>query len=325
MELQELHKLAAGRIEKALNEVCAPALRKLKIAEKVVGGHLPSNRFMESGRSSVAVAAVNGNVKEAVSKAVDAVGGWEKAFNPGDKILLKPNYNSPDPPPGSTDVEFLAAVVELLREAGCSDITVGDCSGLLWHPTVEVFKKTGMLQRMEEMGVPVIVFDDGPWVEVPVEGGEYLSNVVVPQAVLNCDKLVYLPSLKTHSLARFTMGLKLGVGLLHPAMRPATLHQENLEEKCAEINLAVKPDLVIMDGRVAFISGGPATGERVHPQLVMVSGDILALDVEGVKILQSYEGENLLKMDAWDLPVIKHAARLNLGALTPEGYSVIKV
>jgi uncharacterized protein (DUF362 family) len=324
MDLSELHRSASERIENALNDVCAPSLREIGPVKSVDKGHIPENVYLDSGAALVGITSAEGDVKAAVNRAMEAIGGWGRALRPGDKILLKPNYNSPDPPPGSTDVEFLAAVVELLRESGYSDIIVGDCSGLLWHPTMDVFQKTGTLQRMKEMGVPLVSFDDGPWVDVPVKG-EYLDKVTIPEVVLQCDKIVYLPCMKTHRLARFTMGLKLSVGLLHPALRPVTLHRENLEEKSAELNLAVRPDLIIMDGRVAFITEGPADGQRVYPDFVLVSGDPVAIDVEGVKILKSYQGENLLDMEAHQLPVIRHAARMGMGQADEGRYRVKRV
>lgn len=324
MDLADLQRKVSERIETALNSVCAPSLREIRSVRKVERGHVPQNRYLESGEPVVSITAAEGDVKAAVLRSVEAIGGWERALRHEDRVLLKPNFNSPDPPPGSTDVEFLTAVVELLREAGYHDISVGDCSGLLWHPTMDVFQETGAWQRMKEVGVPMLSFDDGPWVDVPVDG-EYLDLVTVPEAALRCDKLIYLPCMKTHRLARFTMSLKLGVGLLHPAMRPVMLHREDLEEKCAELNLAMRPDLVIMDGRVSFITDGPADGERVYPDLVLASGDQVAVDVQGVKILQSYGGENLLDLEAHELPLIKHAAKLGVGTAKEGSYRVKQV
>lgn len=322
MNFSELHKMASGRIEAALNTVCLPELREIGTVRKAEIGHIPENRYLEKGLPAVSITPERGNLKEAISRAVEAIGGWARALDPQDRILLKPNFNSPDPPPGSTDVEFLAAVVELLKEAGYHDLMVGDCSGLLWHPTIEVFRKTGALDRMKELGVPLVSFDQSSWVEIPVEG-EFLDRVIIPEEVLQCHKIIYLPCMKTHRLARFTMSLKLGVGLLHPAMRPVTLHGSNLEEKCAELNLAVRPDLIIMDGRLAFITEGPAQGERVSPGLVLASGDPLAVDMEGLKVLQSYNGENMLDMEAGELPLIRHAAKINIG-VSGKGEYVVK-
>jgi hypothetical protein len=47
---------------------------------------------------------------------VEAIGGFGRMVRPGDRIAIKPNFNSGDPPPNSTDIPFLTAVVRLLRD-----------------------------------------------------------------------------------------------------------------------------------------------------------------------------------------------------------------
>jgi len=73
-------------------------------------------------------------IKNDIRKAVDLLGGFGKSLKSQDRILLKPNFNSDDPPPGSTALDFLTAVIDLLREHGCTRISVGESSGRPWYP-----------------------------------------------------------------------------------------------------------------------------------------------------------------------------------------------
>ena len=59
------------------------------------------------------VSTENRDLKAAVKMAVDAIGGVRRALTPGDRVLLKPNFNSDDPFPASTDLGFLKAVSKL--------------------------------------------------------------------------------------------------------------------------------------------------------------------------------------------------------------------
>jgi uncharacterized protein (DUF362 family) len=68
-----------------------------------------------------------------------------------------------------------------------------------------------------------------------------------------------------------------------------------------------------MDGRVSFVSGGPAIGLAVHPGVILASGDAVAMDVQGVRLLQNYAAVNHLTGNAWDLPQIKTAVKNNIG------------
>lgn len=111
------------------------------------------------------------------------------------------------------------------------------------------------------------------------------------------------------------MSLKLTVGLVHLYDR-FILHGDShlfVSQRATEMNIPVKPDLIIMDGRISFVSGGPAIGLAVHPGVILASGDQVALDVQGVRLLQNYAAVNHLTGDAWDLPQIKTAVRHGLG------------
>jgi len=46
------------------------------------------------------------NLKKTVLKAVDKIGGFKNFIKAGDVVLLKPNFNSADPYPASTDIPF---------------------------------------------------------------------------------------------------------------------------------------------------------------------------------------------------------------------------
>ena len=102
------------------------------------------------------------------------------------------------------------------------------------------------------------------------------------------------------------------------------MHLGNLEQKAAEINLAWQPDLIIMDGRKAFVTRGPDKGDVVEPMIIMASGDMVAIDVEALKILLSYKAKNKLLANPWESPQIVTAPGHKLGATEGE-YRVLTV
>jgi uncharacterized protein (DUF362 family) len=269
--------------------------------------------WLEDGQPLVSKVRASEDVKRDVTECLELLGGLDKAISSGDNVLVKPNFNSPDPFPGSTDLGFLRAVLELLKDAGAK-IVVGESSGGIWRPTSNTVAKLGVPELLDAMGIEFVSFDAGEtdWVEVLIEG-DFLKRVTVPRVMYEADKRVYLPCLKTHKYARFTMSLKLCVGFVHPGERRA-LHMGHLEEKVAEINLVWQPDLIVMDGRKAFVSGGPEKGELVEPGILMASGDMVAIDVEGLKVLQSYPAQNRLGEDPYRLPQVATAVKHGLTA-----------
>jgi uncharacterized protein (DUF362 family) len=271
------------------------------------------NIWRQDGVPLVSKVKDNGDVGASVSRSLDLIGGVGKLAGKGDTIMVKPNFNSPDPPPGSTDLDFLRVVLELLLQTGAK-VVVGESSGGMWRPTRKTLEKLGVPELLSGMGVELIAFDDHPrdWIEIDT-GGDYLKTAIMPRSAYEATKLVYLPCLKTHQIGRFTMSLKLGMGLVHPGQRRA-IHMGNLEQKAVEINLAWQPDLIIMDGRRAFVSGGPDKGDLVQPEIIMASGDMVAIDVEGLKVLLSYRAKNRLPENPWDSPQIVTALRHRLGS-----------
>ena len=85
------------------------------------------------------------NIRESVEN-IGLFGGLEPAINRGDRVLVKPNFNSPGSTPASTEPRFLLAVVESLKETGAK-VTIGECSGGMWRPTRNVFQKKGLRDR----------------------------------------------------------------------------------------------------------------------------------------------------------------------------------
>jgi uncharacterized protein (DUF362 family) len=291
-----------------------PLLTKKEVVGRVELRHRRPNRYVRDGQALVSFVVTGEDVKGDILKAVNLMGGFEKSLKPQDRILLKPNFNSDDPPPGSTALDFLGAVIELLREHGYSKISVAEGSGRPWVPTSNIFERTGLTTKMEEIKIPLLDLDQSDYIDVPV-GGEYLDLVAYPKDLESFDKIIYLPTMKTHYLAGFSMSLKLTVGLTHLFDR-FFLHADNnmfVSQRSAEMSIPIKPDLIIMDGRISFVSGGPAIGLAVHPGVILASGDPVALDVQAVRLLQNYAAVNHLTGDAWDLPQIKTAVRHGLG------------
>src|SRR4030042_601289 len=189
----------------------------------------------------------------------------------------------------------------------------------------------GVLDAAKTLDLPIIDFDAGPWMDVRLgEQAKCWKAAAYHQSLKSFDKIVYLPCMKHHFLATFTMSLKLTVGLTHPVEMQymhADFDQGKTDEpmylKMIELSLPGGPDLIIMDGRKSFVTGGPDNGDVVEPNVILASGDRIALGVEGVKILQSYPRENLIQAAVWEMPIICRAIELGLGIKSEADYKVL--
>jgi hypothetical protein len=76
----------------------------------------------------------------------------------GGLTVLKPNFNSADPPPGSTHDHALRALLGKLRSLGADPPTIGDRSGM--GDTREVMERKGTFSLAKAFGAEVVVFDE---------------------------------------------------------------------------------------------------------------------------------------------------------------------
>lgn len=258
----------------------------------------------------VAKIAVQGNLKKAISSAIEEIGGFENFLKKEDRVFLKPNFNTADPPPASSDPLFIKAVIELLLDFGIKEIILGESSTFSLS-TRKVMEKLGILKFEKEFGIKIVIFDEEKWIKKEIPQAIYLKKVSIPEIVEKVDKIICLPSLKTHREAQITGSLKLHVGFMRKRER-IFLHLSHLQEKIAELNLLFNPALVIMDARVCFIKGGPQRGKREFPGLVLASESRLVLDIEGIKIIQQYPQNKLAEVKPEEIRQIKRAIALNI-------------
>jgi len=254
---------------------------------------------------------------ESVRRAVELAGGLD-FIKSGQSVLIKPNVNSDNPHPGTTNPEVVFEVVKMVREKGPRRIIVADRSNPWWD-TLKAMKKVGIYEAATQGGAEVIVFGKGDYVKVNLENSYFWpQGFYIPGLVREVDHIISLPVAKTHIIADFTMGLKNWVGLIPPTDRKY-LHSKESEKDdfgkmIAEIHLARKPSFLVMDATKVFVSGGPSHGELAMPGLVIASSDLVANDVTGLALLKTLGTiEEIQKKSVWEQAQIKRAVELGLG------------
>jgi len=239
----------------------------------------------------------------------------------GKNVLIKPNFNTADPTPGSTHNDLLVAIAEEVWKLGAQSVSVGDRS---FPPTLDVMEKKGILPLLEKLQVRVTHFDDlkeKDWVEFKPKGSHWPDGFRIARPVLESEYLISTGCLKTHQYGGiFTLSLKLHVGVV-PTSRQGFEYMRQLHgsphqrKMIAEINEPFKPNLVIMDGIEAFVDGGPATGKRAQGNVFWASSDRVAVDAVGVALLKHLGGnDQIMKRKIFEQEQIARAAELGLGA-----------
>jgi uncharacterized protein (DUF362 family) len=239
------------------------------------------------------------------------------------QVALKANYNSADPFPASTHIDTLRAVVQSLKGAGASDITLAERSGM--GDTREVLEKMGVLALAEELGFKAIVLDEvgaEAWMKVEKGGTHWLKGFYLAKVFHDAEKVVQTCCLKTHRFGgHFTLSMKNSVGLVAKKIPGGIynymweLHSSPFQRQMiAEINCSYNVDFVLMDGIKAFVTGGPEKGTLVEPKLLLASRDRVAIDAVGAAILKMHGAKGKVgEAEVFGQDQLKRAAELGLG------------
>jgi len=246
----------------------------------------------------------------------------------GKRVLIKPNFNTADPTPGSTHNDTLRQLVLEMRARGASHITVGERSGP--PPTKSVMEQKGIPALAKELGFDVINFEELPaegWVHFNPPGNHWQNGFDVAKPITEAEYLLWTCCLKTHAYGGiFSMSLKLAVGVT-PKRLMRELHgarQTHMRRMIAEIHQAFKPHYIVMDGMEAFVDGGPAQGKLVRPGLIVTGTDRIAIDAVGVAILKHLgSNEAIMSKKIFEQEQIQRAVELGLGIMRPDQIEIV--
>lgn len=248
-------------------------------------------------------------------------------FNLGDysgkQVALKANFNSADPFPASTHLDTLRTIVQTLKNAGASSITLAERSGM--GDTEQVLEQMGVLALSRELGFNAVILDDvskEDWIKVEKGETHWLRGFYMAKVFHDADKVVQTCCLKTHRFGgHFTLSLKNSVGLVAKKV-PGGIYDYMWElhgspfqrQMIAEINNHYNLDWVLMDGIKAFITGGPERGTLVEPNLLLASQDRVAIDAVGVAILKMYGAKGKVgEADVFEQDQLRRATELGFG------------
>jgi uncharacterized protein (DUF362 family)/Pyruvate/2-oxoacid:ferredoxin oxidoreductase delta subunit len=226
-------------------------------------------------------------VKEAIIRLLEPLGGMQAYVKPGERVLLKPNMLSAKPPEAAvtTHPEVLRAVIEMVQESGGVPL-VGDSPGIGRFTTVA--EKSGMLAVIESTGAQLAGFHDA----IETFGNGLFKRFELARPYLEADRVINLPKLKTHEMMTMTCAVKNLFGAVVGAAKAgwhlkAGADREMFARMLLEIYLLRKPDLNIVDAIIAMEGNGPGNGDPRQLGILMagvnpVAVDLIAAEIAGI-------------------------------------------
>jgi uncharacterized protein (DUF362 family) len=233
------------------------------------------------------VAVARGDRTRLVKAAVDELGGIGQFVRKGDAVCLKPNisFAANSECGATTSAEIARQVVRLCLDAGAARVVIVDYTLAAAELCVE---KSGISAAvLDKAKVSILALGkERQFADVKIPSGKELKTAKVAKVVLESDKLINLPTAKSHSATGVSLGMKNLMGLVWDR---GIMHQLNLHQAIADLATVIRPDLIVVDATRALQSGGPGgPGKTATLNMVIAGTDPVAVDSYSVGITQWY-------------------------------------
>lgn len=220
-----------------------------------------------------------------VRRAVELLGGMEKFVDKGERVIVKPNICAAmgSETGAVTDPLLVAEVAKMVAECGAEPIVVE--SPIYPVSSQRAFRKAGYADFEQRYGFELVDANAAEAIEVEIPRGLAIDHTIIPRVVLEADKLINVPVIKTHLQTTFSLGMKNLKGLV-VGKQKHLIHLCGLDQGIVDLNTLIKSNLVIMDGIIGMEgTGGPTNGRAVEMDVVLAGNDVVEADCVGVRIM----------------------------------------
>jgi uncharacterized protein (DUF362 family)/Pyruvate/2-oxoacid:ferredoxin oxidoreductase delta subunit len=225
------------------------------------------------------IASIRARIKETLGKKYSDLLPRDKKA----PILLKPNLNSNMNAltGNTTDLRLVAAVIEFLKDAGYSNITLGEGTNSgFYRSNINVISRLMVDRLANYYGVAIKDLNYSEKVLVDFEDG---IKAGIARECIEAAMLINMPKVKTHFENGMSVCLKNLMGCLVGQDNKKKVHQ-SLARNILNINKALKPHLQIVDGLISMEGLGPTRGTPVNTGFIMVGTDPYLIDLACSKV-----------------------------------------
>jgi uncharacterized protein (DUF362 family) len=231
-------------------------------------------------------------------KAIELLGGIERFVPKNSRVAVLANVQSSHPGTFTSPI-VLRSVLRLCRQAGAKEINL-----VSWQ-ALKNWESTGLARVAAEEGaaLKLIERDEANFKPVPIPAGKTLAEARILNALFEHDVFINMPVTKDHAGNKFTGTMKNLMGINSPANN-RTFHKENwqtdsraiehLDQSIADLNMAVKPTLNLVDATEFITTNGPfGPGDMIKPKKVVAGIDRVAIDAY-CAALRGLKGEDIV-------------------------------
>jgi uncharacterized protein (DUF362 family) len=261
---------------------------------------------------------------------VELFSGEEPLFQPGQKVLLKPNLLRAFEPERcvTTHPMLIEALCRVLRDCSVSEIILSDSPAL--GSLQVVARKAGYGPLEKKYGLRLVPLAE----PVPLITDENIPHLKIAGNLDEFDRIVNLPKFKAHCQMTLTLGIKNLFGLVNGKRKPllhCLVNNDKVKFGRMLIDIAkrVNPCLTLVDGIQAMQGNGPMNGTPYPLGILAAAKDLTALDrilteiVQGpVKEIYCLEAARQKSFGNYELDQIELVGEKDLAALTVSDFQL---
>lgn len=242
-----------------------------------------------------------------IDSLIEPLGGIQKFVNNGEKVLLKTNLLNATYPKKAvvTHPKLIGQVAKSVQKAGGIPLIGDSPSGTFSKRRLKkAYQKAGLTTLSNKLGIELNYDTGNEKIDIP--HGKKLKKTRICNFVLNADKIIALPKIKTHSLMMLSLATKIMFGAV-PGLIKASYHakyirKSDFADMLLDVLSITPPTLFIMDGIIGMQGEGPMSGTPVELGILLASEDPTALDLAVC---------NSLHIEPMGIPTLKKAKLRN--------------
>ncbi len=226
-------------------------------------------------------------IREMVKKAIDLIGGIDDIISKGYRVLIKPNiaYTLNPGETEVTDPRVSKAIYDLLMEIGVNPVIAESSAAGV---DGEAALKASGYYELRDQGYEVInLKKKGASKAITIDNpkAKALKKVKVWKIVEEVDAIINVPVIKTHDHLPATLALKNIKGLMTDSEKKKFHNKYGLSQAIADLNLAIKPCLTIVDGIFCRQGLGYPFSEEIEMDLILAGKDPVAVDTVTLQVM----------------------------------------
>ncbi|MBN2443946.1 MAG: DUF362 domain-containing protein [Spirochaetales bacterium] len=238
----------------------------------------------------VSIVKTEPDLKQALHRALEFIGGIGSFIGSEDSVLLKPNLNDFD---CITNPGLVEALITYLFDNNIKKLMIAESTFGNHHITEKHFRHSGYYDICKKYDIPLVNLNKSGSIEMKVPNPLIFNTIHLAKEVREVTKIINIPVMKVHYATGVTLGLKNLKGFLTPDEKKH-FHAAGLDKGIVDLGNTIPVDLTLIDGINCMERMGPKGGDVFYLGLLLAGRNIGETDYIASKIM------------GYDLHEVKH-------------------